>query len=260
MLQSTTFMKTFEVVIGDVHARPHAVEALLLALGAVDRQGRRRDGWWIVQLGDLLDRRASPAVNLQTARLAQQTVDVVLAGNHEFRMLGEASGRDGAALAALATHGWPQAAAACGDWLVTHAGVHPELARSLPADAGEAAVVINDRWNRRSPGRAGDVLFDSVGARRGGPDPFGGIMWLHSDEWPAGTRAPWGQITGHVPQPQPRQLPGRRWAVDVSARGDRLAAVVRTAGSEDWQAVVVDAKRRAVIARGPFAAPAAAAA
>lgn len=250
-------MRMHELIIGDVHARPHAVEGLLRAVGAIDRRRRRSPDWWIVQVGDLLDRHASPALNLRTARLAQQTMDVVVAGNHELRMLGEASGRDGASLAALAAHGWPQAAAACGDWLITHAGVHPELARSLPAGASEAAVVINDRWNRRGRRRREDPLFNAVGGRRGGPERFGGIMWLHVDEWPEEAEAPWGQIIGHVPQPEPRLLRGRRWAIDVGASDDRLAAVVRSSASGPWHPVTYDARRDRLVGDG-VALPAAA--
>jgi hypothetical protein len=43
--------------------------------------------FWIVQVGDLLDRNASPAANLATARLAADALDVSLAGNHEVHML-----------------------------------------------------------------------------------------------------------------------------------------------------------------------------
>ncbi|MEA2171013.1 MAG: hypothetical protein QOF76_4313 [Solirubrobacteraceae bacterium] len=228
-----------ELVIGDVHARPHAVQGLLRELGAIDRRGRRRDGWWIVQVGDLLDRHASRSTNLQTARLAVQTMDVVLCGNHELRMLG--SRRDRAALAVLAERGWPLAATTCGDWLVTHAGVHPSFARSLPRDAADAAAAINRLWATRRK----DKLFHAVGRRRDGRDPFGGITELHVDEWPAGGRTPWGQIAGHVPMREPRLLKGRRWAIDTGS-GDRLGAVVRVAGSLAWEPVLFDAGRGAL--------------
>jgi hypothetical protein len=236
-----TAVTAFELVIGDVHARAEALEALRQALGAVEGRGRRHRGWWIVQVGDLLDRRAKPAANLATAQVAQETVDVVLAGNHEARMLREASSRHGAALAALATYGWPQAAAACGDWLVTHAGVHPELADILPPRALECAQAINDRWNRAARWRCEDPLFGSVGRARGGDAPHGGILWMDSKEWPRGARTPWDQIIGHVPQRKPRLLPGRRWAIDLGGRRGRLAAVVRQSGDKRWRPVVVDA-------------------
>src|SRR4051794_14072936 len=87
--RSTSVMPAIEVVIGDVHARAPALAGLLAALGAIDKRGRRRRGWWIVQLGDLLDRRATAEDNLATATIALACVDVVLAGNHEARMLGD---------------------------------------------------------------------------------------------------------------------------------------------------------------------------
>jgi len=228
-----------EVVIGDVHARPEALRTLLRAVGAVDRDGRRNRECWVVQIGDLLDRRATLRANLATARLAASAVDVVLAGNHEAQMLSDPTGAGGAALATLAARGWPHAAFACGAWLVTHAGVHPELARDLPDVAPECAAEINDRWHRRGPGDHTDPLFDWRGPARGGAAPCGGIFWMHPTEWDAARKAPWGQIIGHVPQPQPSLLSGRRWAIDLRAREGRLAALVRAAPQASWRAVVV---------------------
>ena len=119
-----------ETVIGDVHARSEALGALLTAVGALDEHGQRTRGFWIVQLGDLLGRRAGEHANLATARLAASAIDIVLAGNHEARMLADVEGVGSAALGTLAARGWPHAAAALGDWLITHAGVHPKLAGS----------------------------------------------------------------------------------------------------------------------------------
>jgi calcineurin-like phosphoesterase family protein len=231
--------RVIEVVIGDVHGRADVLWALLRALGAVDARGRRVGGFWIVQLGDLLDRRADPAENLATARLAAISLDVVLAGNHEVRLLRESSRTYGAALATLASRGWPHAAAACGEWLVTHAGVHPKLACRLPAGAADCAEELNDRWHRRGPGQPPEPAFDWIGPSRGGDAPCGGIFWTHPIEWSGRDRLPWGQIVGHAPQAEPRLLRGRRWAIDVGARAGRLAAVVRRPGHERWRPVMV---------------------
>ena len=214
---------------------------LLGAVGAVDARGRRREGCWIVQLGDLLDRRATPAANLATARLAASAVDVVLAGNHEVRILGEPGCVHGAALATLAVRGWPYAAACCGEWLVTHAGVHPDFACGLSPRAAECAEEINDRWHRRGATDCADPLFDWVGPARGGDAPHGGIFWAHPTEWGGGSKSPWGQIVGHAPQPKPRLLPGRRWAIDLGARDGRVAALVRSSARQRWRPVVVRA-------------------
>jgi hypothetical protein len=230
-----------EIVIGDVHARSEALRALLTAVGALDEHGRRARGFWIVQVGDLLDRRAGEYANLATARLAASAIDIVLAGNHEARMLADREGVGGAALATLAARGWPHAAAALGDWLITHAGVHPTLARELPFQAEECAAEINDRWHRRAPGEGGEPLFDWIGPARGGKAPYGGILWTHPIEWRGAGETPWGQILGHVPQPEPRLLPGRRWAIDLGARDRCLAALVRAPSQRRWRPVVVDA-------------------
>jgi len=228
-----------EVVIGDVHARTDVLRALLVALGVLDAGGHRRPGFWVVQVGDLLDRRAKPEENLRAARLAAEAVDVVLAGNHEVAMLATGGSTHGAALGTLAARGWPRAAAEVGGWVVSHAGIHPELTHGLPDTAAECAREIDDRWHRRSPNGPGDPLFDWVGPARGGISPYGGLFWRGSSEWPPEGRSPWGQICGHAPQPEPRLLPGPRWVIDLGARTPRLVALVRSDTTRVWTAFVV---------------------
>jgi hypothetical protein len=222
-----------------VHARAEVLRGLLRALGVLDARGRRRRGLWVVQVGDLLDRRAATEANLATARLAAEAIDVVLAGNHEVELLAESGTPNGAALATLASRGWPQAAAAVSGWLVTHAGVHPDLTHDLPRRAEECVVEINDRWHRRAHGPLGDPLLDWVGSAKGGISPYGGLFWRAEREWPPCGRTPWGQICGHAPQSRPRLLPGPRWLIDVGARTSRLAALVRDERGGSWSPVVV---------------------
>ena len=232
--------RSVDVVIGDVHARSDALWSLLREVGAIDARGRRRSSGWLIQVGDLLDRHADSAANLETAHLAAETLDVVLAGNHEWRLMTETGDEHDGALAALAARGWPHAAASRDGWLVTHAGVHPRLAQELPADVSACAAEINERWESAPKQRARDPLFSSVGPARGGDDPHGGILWLHESEWPKSRTTPWGQIAGHVPQSEPRLLPGPRWAIDIKAP-DRLAALVRQQGDKRWRPIVVKA-------------------
>ena len=226
-----------EIVIGDVHARPDLLRALLDGLGVLNGSGRRRRGFWIVQVGDLLDRRASPECNQRTARLAIETLDVVLAGNHEVDLLNGKGCAHGAALATLALRGWPYAAAEAGGWLITHAGVHPGLSHGLARQAKDCAAEINDRWHRRTPGGLSDPLFDWVGPARRGVSPYGGLFWGDAGEWPPDGSTPWGQICGHVPQARPRLLPGPRWLIDLGTDQPRLAGLVRrkTGG---WRPVI----------------------
>jgi len=234
-------MGVIEVVIGDVHARAGVLRALLDALGVLDSRGQRRDGFWIVQVGDLLDRRARPGTNLRTARLAADTLDIVLAGNHEVAMLADRASPHGPALATLASRGWPYAAAEVGGWLVTHAGIHPELTHGLPRSPDECVAEINDRWHRRSPADVRDPLFDWVGPARGGVSPYGGLFSRAASEWPPGSRTPWGQICGHLPQERPRLVAGPLWLIDVGGEDTQLAALVRRRGAHSkWSAFVVD--------------------
>jgi hypothetical protein len=234
-----------EIVIGDVHARADLLRGMLEVLGTLDARGRRRAGFWIVQVGDLLDRRAGPEANLRAARLAAKTLDVVLAGNHELDILSGGTAEHGAALATLAGRAWPQAAAELGGWVITHAGIHPELTHGLSDHPGECVAEINDRWHRRSTRRASDPLFDWVGPARGGIAPYGGVFWGAGSEWPPDSRTPWGQIYGHVPQPRPRLLPGPRWLIDTAA-DCQLAALVRGQPDREWRPVVVRASPRGV--------------
>jgi Calcineurin-like phosphoesterase len=228
-----------EVVVGDVHGRVDLLRALLRALGALDARDQRRPGFWIVQVGDLLDRRASYDANLQIARLAAESLDVVLAGNHEVELLSEARPQHGAALSTLASRGWPHAAAALGGWLITHAGVHPELTHGLPRRAEECVFEINDRWHRRSHHPSCEPLFDWVGPAKGGVAPYGGLFWRAQSEWPPDGRTPWGQICGHAPQPRPRLVAGPRWLIDVGAGGSRLAALIRRGPAAQWSPWVI---------------------
>src|SRR5437660_4412585 len=94
--------QSIEIVIGDVHGRIDALYTLLRELGVVDARGRRRRTGWVVQVGDLLDRTATPEANLETAQLAAEVLDVVLAGNHEARLLADGDSEHGGALATLA--------------------------------------------------------------------------------------------------------------------------------------------------------------
>jgi len=216
-----------EVVLGDVHAREHVLAGMLGALGVLDAGAQRRRDFWLVQVGDLLDRRASADANLRTARLAAEALDVVIAGNHEAQMLADRGSTHAAALTTLGTRGWPHAAAEIGGWLVTHAGVHPELSHGLPRRAGPCAAEINDQWHRRAPRGAWHPLFDWVGPERGGTAPYGGVFWGNPSEWPPRARTPWSQICGHMPQPRPRLLAGPRWLIDVGSHGTRLGALAR---------------------------------
>jgi hypothetical protein len=216
-----------------VHGRVDLLWALLRALGALDPREYRRRDFWIVQVGDLLDRRASRNDNLEVARLAVESLDVVLAGNHEVEMLSEAQTGHGGALSTLASRGWPHAAAALSGWLVTHAGVHPELTHGLPRRTEECVVEINDRWHRRSRDASCDPLFDWVGPAKGGIAPYGGLFWRADSEWPPGGRTPWGLI-------------------DVGANGSRLAALVRRDSAAKWSPWVVRLTHgRAEVARRP---------
>lgn len=86
-------------------------------------------------------------------------------------MLTESGSAHGAALSTLASRGWPQAVAGLSDWLVSHAGVHPELTHGLPRRADECAVEIKRSLASTSRrGRCGPAFrVDRTCQRRSSP-------------------------------------------------------------------------------------------
>jgi len=87
--------RAIDVVIGDVHARTDALYTLLREIGVIDSGGRRPPRRLDRAGRDLLDRRAAPEANLETAQLAADVLDVVLVGNHEWRLLVDSDGENG---------------------------------------------------------------------------------------------------------------------------------------------------------------------
>jgi hypothetical protein len=72
------------VVIGDVHAAPEGLRALLREVGAIDDEGNRLDTHFVAQLGDLLHlgHRTGEA-DLRTLELGTRWIDLQILGNHE---------------------------------------------------------------------------------------------------------------------------------------------------------------------------------
>ena len=108
----------------------------------------------------------------------------------------------------LATRSWPHAAACCGDWLVTHAGVHPSL-RCAAAAGGR--VRRGDQRSLASP-RAGGLRRSTVRLDRAGPRrhaPHGGIFWTHPVEWNAGREVAVGSDRRACAAAGPADAPGQ---------------------------------------------------
>lgn len=261
------------LVIGDVHGDYRSVQELLLALGVIDADGERTEGWWVCQLGDLIHGATTTAeADLRTLRASAGWFDLVLAGNHEVLQLtghpaGEFSGvkRVPSPEMRLALDAYWQAGhfavATCVDeWLVTHAGVHPHYQKLLGGDARELSATLND-------------LFDTLpshpvfGIRPHGAQPMGkvftptGCLCSEFTTLTAAKDHRLAQIVGHSPRATGR--PEYRedvdlWCIDVGAALTGMAAGVLMHPGGPWQAVVSErfgAQRRtpAEVARGSYA-------
>ncbi len=132
----------------------------------------------------------------------------MLAGNHEVDLLSCPGTLHGAALATLAARGWPQAAAEVDGWVVTHAGIHPELTHGLSPHAGECVADTTTAGIGAPPDKPRIRCSDWVGPARGGIAPYGGVFWGAGSEWPPGSSTPWGQIYGHMPRVAAPAPPG----------------------------------------------------
>lgn len=245
------------VVIGDIHSDLESLLALLRHVGAVDASGARTPGFFLVCVGDLLHLgHDSRADDRAVAEYCRGLFDVLLCGNHELLLAyGLEAGRFAAChhstfpetqhiLRGWARRGQLQPACAVDDWLVTHAGVHPEWMRTLPAGktAAQLARIINRRWASRLSSKVTDPLFDSVGPLRGGARAPGGLFWCdHREHLTCAPGAdPVPQIYGHTPQADgPQHDPDRRlWCVDVGAAlSGRACGLVKHGAGGDWEPV-----------------------
>lgn len=249
------------VVVGDVHG-DLLLETLLADIGVLDSQGRRNDGFYVVQLGDLVHlghdafHRDAHVIEI----VLRGGVDRVLLGNHEafhaYGMLcGQFSGMHGRlipevehGLRRLKDSGHLHPAWEIDGWLITHAGVHPSYASQLPRCARDAAHAINRCFfGYLQEGRRPSLpLFEAVGPVRGNEDRPGGLLWADDQEIirHAGTLR-WPQIIGHSPQPygiEANQPAPDLWICDAGAAlSGRLAALVKPGAAAGWQPHIISA-------------------
>jgi Calcineurin-like phosphoesterase len=244
------------VVIGDIHGDVVGLGALLQAIGVIDADARRQEGFWVVQLGDLLHMGHGEMVrDRDTALFSNGLFDVQLVGNHE---LWHAYGLEVGRFAGIDDDVYPetremvrswidddQLLAACelDGWLVSHAGVHSCYASGLPRDPSAAADRINERFRRRLSVRRPVALFDAIGYDRGGSSEHGGIFWEDFELLARNEANPWRQIVGHTPQRHVRCVDGRMWCVDVGAAlSGCVPALVKQGVEGEWEPVVVQSQ------------------
>lgn len=243
------------LLVGDIHSDWDGAREMLETLGAVDANGDRLPGWWLVQLGDLIHGGREREQDQLCLEEGLRTFDQILLGNHELphafpanahlpgffgahvptprtRMLLSDAVRSGKYLAATALDGW----------LLTHAGIHPLLHQNagLPVDAETCALELNARFAQRIASANPRFIFDAVGEARGGDDPFGGIFWLDWRELCAVeslNNLP--QIVGHSVHETPVQCGEKLWCVDVGAAlSARVCALYKANAGDEWHPIV----------------------
>jgi Calcineurin-like phosphoesterase len=211
-------VRTF--VVPDLHGN-HELLRLLLREAHVPLTAAARShaGVRVVQLGDLVNCVAIDLdADLETLERAQDWLDLVLLGNHEYPYFGGPSfggfwyDREvDRALHALAGAGLVKPCERIGDTLLTHAGVTEHWG---VGDALSAATLITSAWD----GLADPGVLRAIGWARGGQHREGGITWSDWSE----SRAPFPQVHGHTPHPFDGPLlrmPGP--VVDLDVGGSR---------------------------------------
>jgi hypothetical protein len=219
------------VVLPDIHGNYAGFLELLYACGAIDASGRRRPGFAIAQLGDLIHGgHEVTEADRVTLELGRELIDVCLLGNHELpfvtsiepALFAGVHARNGVAahpscqteLNAAMREGFFQAAVAIDGWLLTHAGLSP--AHLVDADgkvldewreaisSPEAlAELLEERFVRRLQSHERDAVIDAISGWRGGESRHGSILWADVQEVVFAAEElgnPVPQIVGHTPR------------------------------------------------------------
>jgi len=222
------------LVIGDVHGHADRLRALL------EQERPHERGARVIQLGDLGHFGEHTMVgDLECWRMALEgEVDTVLWGNHDravidtrhmfggycspppetVEVINQVDGQGRLKLAEEA-HGW----------LLTHAGLHPQI-RYMP-EAGEVdrtdprALADWINTNPPSPFRprlygGSRSIVDAIGPHRGGGSTFGGVLWRDIQE-KLYDGVP--QVFGHSANRKHavRGEADRWYCVDIGGKGDR---------------------------------------
>lgn len=241
-------------MLGDVQGEHDAFFDALAEAGADRVNGNPDDGCHIIQVGDLLHLGADIA-EYDFMLEAENIIDEQLIGNHEFQALGgpltnsyfDCDKKAANLLPVRVRMGKWKAATSVGDWLITHAGLHPFFQEELieqndgePLNASEFAHAINERFaNYRATKKNSylyDGLFDAIDSMRGGYGNQGGIFWAHITYLVALYSANDAdtfvkQIVGHSPVTFPKQVHEDIWDVDC---GRGVGMLVSEDNGETW--------------------------
>lgn len=204
------------VIVGDIHSNISIVRAFL----------DYRPEELHIALGDLVDHRSMIPLEKEMGclELLFSSKANFLWGNHDLAYLPERPWR---------SYGWYgelafrdmfeehrsrfQAAYAVDGWLVTHAGIGSELAKTIPKEVKEGGTGVIAGWLNQEfqrqlatpiphePTRRGYGSLFNIPIGRGGTCEYGGILWFDSEaeqSQPSPEVGP--QIFAHTPAWEPR--------------------------------------------------------
>lgn len=235
--------KTPVLAIGDVHGHYDRFEALLKQEGIIDAEGNRiNHDVFVVQLGDLghFGYTGSHTGDKLCYKAAAKDrwVDIVLWGNHDRAVVNEYHAFSGyqfppyyetcdymtqlhdesRLLLAFEAHGF----------LLTHAGLHPQFKynQDAPEEAKTDPAAFADFFNELDNEVAKHPVIDAISRKRGGPSPYGGILWRDADEK---LYDDFRQIFGHSSKEKVREYhtkAGKSYCIDTGSRNNgRLAGI-----------------------------------
>lgn len=261
-------------VFGDIHGDVDTTLKLFKHIGiSTDPAQRAKDGVLTIQLGDLLhlgDNKPEAGAAKELLRM----FDVVLMGNHEWPLFAPyppivafkgfwLHDKEAAEIVREAhKRGQFRAAYSVGDWLISHAGIHPFYLHKLFGDRELPAKYVADSLNWRmaryltfeygemhfnggnpdvgsyqkeAPDDA--VLFDGISTKRGGFEQYGGIIWGEwkhlKESYDVALELP--QIVGHTirKDARPELHLNQLWNIDVGGKYESRQDLCALLSSDD---------------------------
>jgi hypothetical protein len=228
------------LVIGDVHGNFDRLTCLLEHENIIDPETQRRTNRdvEVIQIGDLghFGKGGSPTGDRFCWENAEDFFDKITWGNHDLAVFSNAHGFQGYQrpndkvadlMSMLRATGRLRMAHEAHGYLLTHAGLGSYFTKTSPealdsTDPKAVAHYINKLYGRdhRNP------LWDMVGRRRGGPGPWGGILWRDAKE---SLYDGLPQVFGHSAGDKIREYPAgkqKSYCIDVGTKKNgRLAAI-----------------------------------
>jgi len=209
------------IIIGDIHGDLAAAKAFLAYRAAKSH----------IALGDLVDSRTDISYEDELACLEflLASDSLFIWGNHDLAYLPERPWKPYGPYGETAFRDLYHqhrnrfsAAFAIDGWLLTHAGVSPQLTKIMPtkiARGGVEAVAVwlNQEFEKQLqipvPGimrgtRYGHGQLFQIAVCRGGQGHYGGIFWFDESGEQSQPAPAWPQIFGHTPVLRPQRKKG----------------------------------------------------